>query len=87
MASRSRSGERGIDPRVHPGRDHTNSPPSTSSHPLDGGDGREPGMLGEWKAMGFDIMAQLAILKAIEIVGEAASRIGTETTKAHPDIP
>ena len=32
-------------------------------------------------------MAQLAILKTIEIVGEAASRISTETTKAHPDIP
>ena len=32
-------------------------------------------------------MAQLAVLKAIEVVGEAASRISTETTKAHPDIP
>ena len=32
-------------------------------------------------------MAQLAILKTIEIVGEAASRISTETTKAHPAVP
>lgn len=32
-------------------------------------------------------MAQLAVLKTIEVVGEAASGIGTDTTKAHPDIP
>ena len=32
-------------------------------------------------------MAQLAILKTLEIVGEAASGISAETTKAHPDIP
>lgn len=32
-------------------------------------------------------MAQLAILKAIEIVGEAASGIGAETKDAHPEIP
>lgn len=32
-------------------------------------------------------MAQLAILKAVEIVGEAASRIGAETKDAHPGIP
>ena len=32
-------------------------------------------------------MAQLAILKAVEIVGEAASRIGAETREAHPEIP
>ena len=32
-------------------------------------------------------MAQLAILKAVEIVGEAASRIGAETRDAHPEIP
>ena len=32
-------------------------------------------------------MAQLAILKTIEIVGEAASGISTDTTKAHPEIP
>ena len=28
-----------------------------------------------------------AILKAIEIIGEAAGRISTETKLAHPDIP
>ena len=32
-------------------------------------------------------MAQLATLKAIEIIGEAASRVSTEFTLAHPDIP
>ncbi len=32
-------------------------------------------------------MAQLAILKAVEIVGEAASRIGVDTREAHPEIP
>ena len=32
-------------------------------------------------------MAQLAVLKTIEIVGEAASRISTDTARAHPDIP
>ena len=32
-------------------------------------------------------MAQLATLKAIEIIGEAASRVSTEYTLAHPDIP
>ena len=30
---------------------------------------------------------QLAIMKAVEIVGEAASRIGADTKQAHPDIP
>ena len=30
---------------------------------------------------------QLAILKAVEIVGEAASRLSTETRERHPDIP
>ena len=30
---------------------------------------------------------QLAILKAVEIVGEAASRVSTETRELHPDIP
>ena len=30
---------------------------------------------------------QHAVLKAIEIVGEAAARIGPETRRAHPDIP
>lgn len=32
-------------------------------------------------------MAQRAILKSVEIVGEAASRIGVETRAAHPEIP
>ena len=30
---------------------------------------------------------QLAILKSIETIGEAASRIGEETKSGHPDIP
>ncbi len=32
-------------------------------------------------------MAQLAILKAVVIVGEAASHVGTDTREAHPEIP
>lgn len=32
-------------------------------------------------------MAQLAILKAVEVVGEAASQVSTEGKKAHPEIP
>ena len=32
-------------------------------------------------------MAQLAILKAIEIVGEAASHVGPDAKEAHPEIP
>ena len=32
-------------------------------------------------------MAQRAVLKSVEIVGEAASRIGSETRAAHPEIP
>ena len=32
-------------------------------------------------------MAQLAILKAVEVVGEAASRIGVDTREEHPEIP
>ncbi len=34
-----------------------------------------------------DRMAQLAILKAVEVVGEAASRVGADTRNAHPEIP
>ena len=30
---------------------------------------------------------QLAILKAVEIVGEAAPRVSAETRKLHPDVP
>ena len=32
-------------------------------------------------------MAQLAILKAVETVGEAASHVGVGTRDAHPEIP
>jgi len=32
-------------------------------------------------------MAQLAILKAVELVGEAASQISPEGKEAHPEIP
>jgi len=34
-----------------------------------------------------DRTLQLAIVKAVEIVGEAASRISTETRELNPDIP
>ena len=34
-----------------------------------------------------DDLHQLAILKAVEIIGEAASRISEETKAEHPDIP
>ena len=34
-----------------------------------------------------DRMTQLAILKAVEIVGEAASHVSTATKEAHPEIP
>lgn len=34
-----------------------------------------------------DRMTQLAILKTVEIVGEAASRVSADTQEAHPDIP
>ena len=30
---------------------------------------------------------QLAVLKAVEIVGEAASRLSAETKERHPDLP
>ena len=32
-------------------------------------------------------MAQLAILKSIEVVGEAASRVSNECRESHPEIP
>ena len=32
-------------------------------------------------------MAQLAILKSIEVVGEAASRVSVGCVKSHPEIP
>ena len=34
-----------------------------------------------------DQRTQLAILKCVEIVGEAASRVSAETREAHPAIP
>ena len=34
-----------------------------------------------------DDLHQLAILKSVEIIGEAASRISEETKAEHPDIP
>ena len=34
-----------------------------------------------------DRRSQLAILKSVEIVGEAASRLSAETKERHPDIP
>lgn len=34
-----------------------------------------------------DQRTQLAILKCVEIVGEAASRVGAETREAHPSFP
>ena len=32
-------------------------------------------------------MAQLAILKSVEVVGEAASRVSTERRESHPESP
>ena len=32
-------------------------------------------------------MAQLAILKSVEVVGEAASRVSSECRESHPEIP
>lgn len=61
MASRAKSDEWSIEPRGHSGHDRTNCPSSASSHPLDGCDGREPGMLGGVKAPGFDIDGSPAI--------------------------
>lgn len=34
-----------------------------------------------------DHITQLAILKGVEIVGEAASRVSADTKEAHPEIP
>ena len=34
-----------------------------------------------------DRRSQFAILKSVEIVGEAASRLSAETRERHPDIP
>ena len=59
MASRLRCGEQSIDPRVHPSRDHSNGPPSASSHPPGGDHGGEPEMLEEWRALDFDVDSSL----------------------------
>jgi uncharacterized protein with HEPN domain len=32
-------------------------------------------------------MLAFALVRAIEIIGEAASRVGEETREAHPDLP
>ena len=61
MASRARNDDRGVEPCADSSQNRTNSPPPTSSHPLDGGDSREPGMLGDRKAMGFNIDGNPAI--------------------------
>ena len=61
MASRAKGDDRGVGPCASSGRDRTNSPPSTSSHPLAVGGGKEPGMLGGSKAVGFDIDGKPAI--------------------------
>ena len=34
-----------------------------------------------------DLLHQLAILKSVEVIGEAASRISGETKAVSPDIP
>ena len=34
-----------------------------------------------------DRMAQLAILKAVELIGEAASQMSDDVREAHPEIP
>ncbi|HEV2202363.1 MAG TPA: HepT-like ribonuclease domain-containing protein [Bryobacteraceae bacterium] len=37
--------------------------------------------------LALDRMRSLAIVRCIEIIGEAASKIGPETRTAHPEIP
>ena len=61
MASWAKGGDRSVEPCASSGRDRTNSPPSTLSHLLDGGRGKEPGMLGDSKTVGFDIGGKPAI--------------------------
>ncbi len=41
----------------------------------------------EYRDFVEDRRSQLAILKAVEIVGEAASRVSADTRNAHPAIP
>ena len=40
-----------------------------------------------YEAFAQDRRTQLSIVKSIEIIGEAASRIGAEIRQAHPSIP
>ena len=40
-----------------------------------------------FEAFSQDRRSQLAILKAVETVGEAASRVSADTRNAHPEIP
>ena len=37
--------------------------------------------------LGSDQMFQLALVRAIEILGEAASKVSIETRQAHPRVP
>ena len=37
--------------------------------------------------VGKDLMLQFALIRALEIVGEAASKIGVATRSSHPEIP
>ena len=48
---------------------------------------RDFGARVDFDAFRANRMAQLAILKAVEIVGEAAARVSPEFAATHPDIP
>ena len=61
MASQTKGDERGVERCAHSDQDRTNGSPAPSLRPLDGGDGREPGVLGEWKAVGLDIDGNPAV--------------------------
>lgn len=40
-----------------------------------------------WDEFKTSLLHQLAISKALELIGEAASKISSETRAAHPEIP
>lgn len=40
-----------------------------------------------WETFQADRMRQMAVIKAIEVVGEAASRVSPEFRAAHPQLP
>lgn len=40
-----------------------------------------------WDAFRLDRMRQLAVIKSIEVIGEAASRVSTEFRDTHPELP